>query len=49
MKKRQREFPKTTLKVCRKEIVELISKLEKNHESEDEKEILSRAKIWEQI
>ena len=49
MKKREREFPKTTLRVCRKEIAELISKLEKNYESEDEKETLSRAKIWKEV
>jgi len=40
---------KSTLKAQRREIAELISKIEKNHESEDEKEILSRAKIWKEV
>jgi hypothetical protein len=46
---RKSEMPKSTLRICRKEIAELMSKLQKNHESEDEKEILSRAKIWKDV
>ena len=49
MKKRTRDFPKSTLKECRKEISELISKLGINHKSSDDKELLSRAKKWKEV
>ena len=49
MKKRARDLPKSTLKQCRKEISELISKLGKNHQSSDDKELLLRAKKWKEV
>ena len=49
MKKRARDLPKSTLRQCRKEISELISKLGKNHQSSDDKELLSRAKKWKEV
>ena len=49
MKKRARDLPKSTLRQCRKEISELISKLGKNHQSSDDKELLLRAKKWKEV
>lgn len=49
MKKRARDLPKSTLKQCRKEISELISKLGKNHQSSDDKELLLRAQKWKEV
>ena len=49
MKKRARDLPKSTLKQCRKEISELISKLGKNHQSSDDKELLLRAKKRKEV
>lgn len=45
----EREMPKSTLKICRREIAKLISKLENNHDSSYDKELLSRAKTWKEV
>ena len=49
MKKRSKEFEKSTLRLCRKKIAELISEIGKNQESEEDKELLLRAKTWKDV
>jgi len=49
MKKRSKEFEKSTLRQCRRGIAVLISNLKKEQKSEGKKELLSRANTWKNV